>query len=206
MLKSVITQDFFLNDAISLAKNLLGKILVRTINGQEIKVRIVETEAYMGAIDRASHSYQFRKTSRTLPLYQIGGTTYVYLIYGMYYCFNIVASCQEDPQAVLIRAAEIISGHEVVKNYLKTTKQKQSLEKWASGPGKLAMVLKIDQSLNQISLLNNKHLALMTDNFIINKQDIVAAKRINIDYAKEDKEHLWRFYLRNHQAVSKIIK
>ncbi|MCL8210483.1 putative 3-methyladenine DNA glycosylase [Spiroplasma sp. JKS002671] len=203
MLNSTINQDFFLSDAISLAKNLLGKILVRTINGQQIKVRIVETEAYMGANDRASHSYQFRKTSRTLPLYQIGGTTYIYLIYGMYYCFNIVANAQENPQAVLVRAGEIISGQKIIEDYLKPTKRKQSLAQLASGPGKLAMVLKIDRSLNQISLLNNQELTLIADDFTVNEEDIIAAKRINIDYAKEDKEHLWRFYLKNHLAVSK---
>lgn len=203
MVNSTINQDFFLSDAISLAKNLLGKILVRTINGQQIKVRIVETEAYMGANDRASHSYQFRKTPRTLPLYQIGGTTYIYLIYGMYYCFNIVANAQENPQAVLVRAGEIISGQKIIEDYLKPTKRKQSLAKLASGPGKLAMVLKIDRSLNQISLLNNQELTLIADDFTVNEEDIIAAKRINIDYAKEDKEHLWRFYLKNHLAVSK---
>lgn len=203
MLNSTINQDFFLSDAISLAKNLLGKILVRTINGQQIKVRIVETEAYMGANDRASHSYQFRKTSRTLPLYQIGGKTYIYLIYGMYYCFNIVANAQENPQAVLVRAGEIISGQKIIEDYLKPTKRKQPLAKLASGPGKLAMVLKIDRSLNQISLLNNQELTLIADDFTVNEEDIIAAKRINIDYAKEDKEHLWRFYLKNHLAVSK---
>jgi len=190
MLNSTINQDFFLSDAISLAKNLLGKILVRTINGQQIKVRIVETEAYMGANDRASHSYQFRKTSRTLPLYQIGGTTYIYLIYGMYYCFNIVANAEENPQAVLVRAGEIISGQKIIEHYLKPTKRKQSLAKLVSGPGKLAMVLKIDRSLNQISLLNNQELTLIADDFTVNEEDIIAAKRINIDYAKEDKEHL----------------
>lgn len=203
MVNSTINQDFFLSDAISLAKNLLGKILVRTINGQQIKVRIVETEAYMGANDRASHSYQFRKTSRTLPLYQIGGTTYIYLIYGMYYCFNIVANAEENPQAVLVRAGEIISGQKIIEDYLKPTKRKQSLAQLASGPGKLAMVLKIDRSLNQISLLNNQELTLIADDFTVNEEDIIAAKRINIDYAKEDKEHLWRFYLKNHLAVSK---
>jgi len=190
MLNSTINQDFFLSDAISLAKNLLGKILVRTINGQQIKVRIVETEAYMGVNDRASHSYQFRKTSRTLPLYQIGGTTYIYLIYGMYYCFNIVANAEENPQAVLVRAGEIISGQKIIEDYLKPTKRKQSLAQLASGPGKLAMVLKIDRSLNQISLLNNQELTLIADDFTVNEEDIIAAKRINIDYAKEDKEHL----------------
>lgn len=203
MLNSTIAQEFFLDDAISLAKKLLGKILVRTIAGQEIKVRIVETEAYMGAIDRASHSYQFRKTSRTLPMYQIGGTTYIYLIYGIYYCFNIVANQVENPQAVLIRAGEIISGQEVIEQYRKPTKHNQSLIQWASGPGKLAMILKLDQSLNQISLLGNPDLTLISDNFVVAEQDIIAAKRINIDYAEADKDHLWRFYLKNHPAVSK---
>lgn len=201
-----IDQDFFLSDAITLAKNLLGKILVRKINGQEIKARIVETEAYMGVIDRASHSYGFKKTARTLPLYNIGGTAYVYLIYGMYYCFNIVASNKDNPQAVLIRAVEIISGHDIAKSYLAFNNRNKNPELWTNGPGKLSLALKINCDLNQKYLLSNDLLTIISDDFLVSESDIIAAKRIGIDYAGEDKNHLWRFYLKNNRFVSKVIK
>lgn len=201
-----VNQDFFLSDAVTLAKKLLGKILVRTIDGQEIKARIVETEAYMGINDRACHSYGARKTKRTLPMYEIGGTTYVYLIYGMYYCFNIIANSKDNPQAVLIRAVEIISGTNVAKNHIAVRSVHKKQNHWTNGPGKLTVVLKIDQNLNNISILNNNFLTLVSDDFFVAESDIIAAERINIDYAKEDTHHLWRFYLKNNQFVSKVIK
>lgn len=204
MQEQIVSQDFFLTDAVSLAKNLLGKILVRNINGQIIKARIVETEAYMGGFDRACHSYGFKRTTRTLPLYENGGTIYIYLIYGMYYCFNIVANNQDEPQAVLIRAVEIITGHDVAKNYLAKNNRNKQAQYWTNGPGKLAMALKLDGSFNCSHLLANNNLTLMRDDFLVETKDIVAAKRINIDYAKEDKDRLWRFYLKNNQFVSQV--
>ncbi|MGL5268271.1 MAG: DNA-3-methyladenine glycosylase [Spiroplasma sp.] len=200
-----INQDFFLSDAVTLAKKLLGKILVRNINGQTIKARIVETEAYMGAIDKASHSYDFKKTKRTLPMYQIGGTTYIYLIYGMYYCFNIIASTENDPQAVLIRAVEIIEGQDVAKKYIATNNHNKSLKYWTNGPSKVSLALNINQSLNNLHLLNNNLLTLVSDDFCVEASNIIATKRINIDYAEEDKDHFWRFYLKNSCFVSKIV-
>lgn len=204
-MKEEINQDFFLSDAVSLAKKLLGKILIRNIDGQQIKARIVETEAYMGATDRASHSYGMKKTKRTLPMYQIGGSTYVYLIYGMYHCFNIITNQKEVPQAVLIRAVEIIAGAEVAKKYIASNNRNKPLEYWTNGPGKLALALNINQSLNNLYLLNNDFLTLVSDDFCVGEDDIIAAKRINIDYAREDKEHLWRFYLKDSCFVSKIV-
>ncbi|MBE4704388.1 DNA-3-methyladenine glycosylase [Spiroplasma platyhelix] len=205
-MEQIISQDFFLSEATVVAKNLLGKILVRTIKGQKIKARIVETEAYMGGFDRASHSYGFKKTPKTLPLYQEGGRIYIYLIYGMYYCFNIVVNTKDNPQAVLIRAVEIIEGHEVAINYLAGNNHKKRSHHWTNGPGKLALALNLDQSLNNLHLLSNDCLTLVSDDFFVGPDEIVAAKRVNIDYAQEDKEHFWRFYLKNNLFVSKVIK
>lgn len=197
-----INQEFFLSDAVTLAKNLLGKVLVRNLNGQIIKARIVETEAYMGVTDYASHSYGFKKTKRTLPMYEIGGTTYIYLIYGMYYCFNIVANSKDNPQAVLIRAVEIIDGLQAVKNNITSINFNKDSKNWANGPGKLSLALKLDYKLNNLQLLNNDFLTLVSDNFLVAESDIIKTKRINIDYAKEDKDNLWRFYLKDNQCVS----
>lgn len=198
-----INQDFFLTDAVTLAKKLLGKILVRTIDGQVIKARIVETEAYMGTTDKASHSYKFGKIKKVLPMYQNGGTIYVYLIYGMYYCFNISASKKDDPQSVFIRAVEIIEGQEIAKNYVTINNRNKNLKHWTNGPGKLSLALNINKSLNNLHLLNNDLLTLVNDNFNIDDNDIIAAKRININYAEEDKELFWRFYLKDSEFVSK---
>ena len=93
--------DFYQKDAVSAAKALLGKILVREINGKKILVKIVDTEAYMGAEDKASHAYANKKTKRTETMFKKGGLAYIYLIYGMYYCFNIVTSEENNPHAVL---------------------------------------------------------------------------------------------------------
>lgn len=205
-MKQKITQDFFLSDAITLAKNLLGKILVRNINDKEIKARIVETEAYMGVIDRASHSYGFRKTKRTETLYELGGTIYIYLIYGMYHCFNIVSNVKGNPEAVLIRAVEIIEGHDIAKEFIAKHNRNKTSDHWTNGPGKLALALNIDRSLNNQQLLNNQLLRIESDNFFVEACDIIVAKRVNIDYAKEDKDHLWRFYLKNNRFVSKVVK
>lgn len=109
------SKDFFLVDGVTLAKKLLGKILVRKIDGKIIKARIVETEAYMGPLDKAAHSYQNRRTKRTEPMFLEGGHIYIYFIYGMYYCFNITANTKDIPEAVLIRAVEPLENKEYMK-------------------------------------------------------------------------------------------
>ncbi|CAI2167672.1 18440_t:CDS:10 [Funneliformis geosporum] len=126
---------------VDLAQKLLGKILVRNINGQLIKVKIVETEAYDGKIDRACHAHQ--ENSR-------GGFAYVYLIYGMYYCFNITSSFKGDPQAVLIRAAEPLNHHTIPVSSQHDPKKKYHY--YTNGPGKLCRALNIDISLNNVDL------------------------------------------------------
>lgn len=103
-------REFFRKDAITLARELLGKYLVRIYDGKKIITKIVETEAYMGIEDKAAHVFNDKKTQRTKPLYEDGGTIYVYLIYGMYNCLNISANIEGIPQCVLIRAVEPVDG------------------------------------------------------------------------------------------------
>lgn len=194
-----LDSDFYQKDAVSAAKNLLGKILVREINGQKIMAKIVETEAYMGAEDKASHAYNNKKTKRTKPMFARGGLAYIYLIYGMYYCFNIVTEAKDKPHAVLIRAVEPIKGLEVIKENRKIKSQK--IEKLTNGPGKLSQALKIDKSLNYCDLVKSNELYLLDQGD--NNFEIESAPRVNIDYAEEYKDKFWRFYIRGNKFISK---
>jgi DNA-3-methyladenine glycosylase len=109
--------QFYQRDAVTVAKELLGKFLVREIDDEKIIVKIVDTEAYQGAEDKASHAHNNKKTKRTKTMFARGGLAYIYLIYGMYYCFNIVTAAEENPHAVLIRAVEPVSGLELIKSF-----------------------------------------------------------------------------------------
>ena len=105
-----LEREFYRKSSIQLAQDLIGKILVHKINGQKISGRIVEVEAYMGIEDKAAHSYAGKRTKRTEVMYGIPGIVYVFLVYGMYSCVNVVAGELDEPQAVLIRAIEPIDG------------------------------------------------------------------------------------------------
>lgn len=211
-----MNRDFFQQDAINLAKDILGKYLIREYDGKQIVSKIVETEAYMGVNDKAAHVYGDKKTDRTMPLYLDGGHIYVYLIYGMYYCLNISANKENIPECVLIRAIEPVKGIEEIcenrykKNYSNlSTYQKKNI---SNGPGKLCMALNIDKSLNSKSILDNE---LYISDFYYeegkkvfadDKFEIEIDKRINIDYAEEAKDYLWRFYIKDNKYVSVINK
>lgn len=194
----IVNEDFYREDAVTVAKNLIGKSLKRKINDQIIEVKIVETEAYMGAEDKASHAYNNKKTKRTEKMFVKGGTAYIYLIYGMYYCFNIVTESKEKPQAVLIRAVEPVSGLEIIENNRNIKSDKK--EDLTNGPGKLCQALSINKSLNGVSLFNSEKLYIEkaeNNNFEIGK-----GKRINIDYAEEYQKKPWRFYLEGSSFLS----
>ncbi|MDR1670317.1 MAG: DNA-3-methyladenine glycosylase [Spiroplasmataceae bacterium] len=181
--------DFFTNSAVDLAQKLLGKILVRKINGKITKFKIVETEAYIGAIDKACHAHPENKSRwKAKSLYNRGGHAYIYLIYGMYYCFNITSSIEGDPQGVLIRAIEPLENN---KFHYHT-----------NGPGKLCRALDIDINLNNADLITSD-LIYLEDQPGVELEKITITKRINIDYAEEDKERLWRFYIKGNPFISK---
>ncbi|MBC8632620.1 DNA-3-methyladenine glycosylase [[Eubacterium] tenue] len=201
--------EFFRQDAITVARNLLGKYLVREYDDKKIITKIVETEAYMGIKDKAAHVFGDRRTERTEPLYQDGGHIYVYLIYGMYHCLNISANIEGIPECVLIRAVEPISEiDEISQNrYSKYYKDLSSYQRKniCNGPGKLCKALKIDKNLNFESILGNK--LYIIDNVNLdnesNQFEIIESKRVNIDYAEEAKDYLWRYYIKDNKHVSK---
>lgn len=201
----LLDKDYFQKDALYLAKDLLGKILVREVDGKIIKSRIVETEAYIGNGDKACHAYNGRRTKRTEVLYSEGGIAYIYLIYGMYNCLNVVTGIKEEAEAVLIRALEplnefdYISNKRFNKDFDKLTKaQKLAL---TNGPGKLCKALLIDRELNAIKLYEKGKLYLIDDGF--KDFGVVKTKRIGIDYAEEAIHFPWRFYIEGNKYVSK---
>lgn len=202
-----LTKEFFSRDGRIVGKELLGKLIVRKYAGKTLISRIVETEAYIGAIDKACHAYNFKRTPRVLPLYEEAGIAYVYAIYGMYYCLNIVTGEKDDPQAVLIRAVEPIEGLEEMS--LNRTKKpydvlkKKEILNLTSGPGKLCIALNIDKSLNTHSVFSEE-ISLYDDGY--DDFETVCCKRIGIDYAEEAVDFPWRYYIKNNDYVSVKVK
>lgn len=192
--------NFFLVNALKLSRRLLGNILVRKIGNKISRFKIVEVEAYLGKVDKACHSHNKNKwRSKAIALYSRGGFTYVYLIYGIYYCFNVVASLEGDPQGVLIRALEPLDN-----SYAKENSTKISCCP-TNGPGKLCNFLKIDKSINNIDMTTSEFIWLEFNQGVWNSQ-VVASKRVNIKNAEEYKDKLWRFYLKESKFVSKKDK
>lgn len=202
-----LNEEFFNRDARIVGKELLGKLLVRKYDGNVLISRIVETEAYIGSLDKACHAYNFKRTPRVLPLYESAGIAYVYAIYGMYFCFNIVTGEKNDPQAVLIRAVEPIEGLDIM-SLNRTNKPFNELKKreilnLTSGPGKLCIALNIDKSLNTHSVFSEE-LSLYDDGY--SSFETVCCKRIGIDYAEEAVDFPWRYYIKDNKFVSVIEK
>lgn len=198
-----LEREFYNRDSVIVARELLGKVLVHEIEGQRISAKIVETEAYMGIEDKAAHSYGGRRTPRVEVMYGGPGFSYVFFIYGMYYCFNIVTREEGTPQAVLIRAAEPAEGlglmaqNRFKKPYEQLTKSQ--ILGLTNGPGKLCGALSIDKSLNGEDLCKSR---LYVEEGEDEKFNIAVSKRIGIDYAGEAKDYLWRFSIEDNNYVS----
>jgi len=219
-----LQREFFLQPTLKVAQELLGKYLVRNYKGKLIIGKIVETEAYIGPKDKASHAYAKKEqpkkeklkvikqnweriknylddrdkfikrilklknakvTKRNLAEYLKGGHIYIYLVYGNYYQLNITTYKEGYPECVLIRSLEPIN-----------------LKENPKGPGKLCQYLKLDSSFWGEDVCQSKRIWLMNGEKI-NKNDIIKAKRIGIDYAGESANLLWRFYIKNNQWVSR---
>lgn len=188
-----LTRSFYYQNGIDLSKALLGKVLVHKTHLGTIRCIITETEAYMGVTDKASHAYNGLRSPRTETMYHKGGTSYVYLIYGMYNCMNVVANKTGIPEAVLIRG--VIPYDEASKKLmlqLHPVKQEKHL---SDGPGKLCLAMNIDRSLDDVDLCKPHADFYIADAGIkISEEQIQSAPRINIDYAEEAKDYPWRFY------------
>ena len=193
-----LKREFYLGDAISVGKALLGKIIVKKRkNGEIFSGRITEVEAYMGINDKASHSYNGRRTKRTEVMYKEGGYSYVFLIYGMYECFNVIVSTKEDPQAVLIRGLEPLNNKETMFIERKVKKEKDI----SNGPGKLTKALGITKEDNGEDLVLSENIWIEDDGYKV--KDIIETKRIGIDYAEEYALKPWRFYIKDNIFISK---
>ncbi|GEN65801.1 DNA-3-methyladenine glycosylase [Chryseobacterium rhizosphaerae] len=189
-------------DVLFLAQNLLGKVLFTEIGDAITAGIIVETEAYFGVQDKASHAYGGRRTNRTEPLYSHGGISYVYLCYGIHHLFNVVSSVEDDPHAVLIRAVEPLIGKEIMEHRRNMPSSKATI---SSGPGSAAKALGIDQSFNKKDLTGDE--IWIEDHGILYKPDeIITGPRIGVAYAQEDALLPWRFFVKNNKYVSKPNK
>ena len=197
-----LTREFYLrNDTLSIARDLLGKlIVVPDEDGKRVSGMIVETEAYLGVIDRAAHSYGGRRTPRNEVMYGMAGHVYVFFVYGMYYQFNVVCGPVDTPHAILIRGVEPVEGIEIMRERRGVMKGRNL----TSGPGKLCIAMAIDKSLNGEDLLGTR--VWLEDHRSFSNDDIAVGKRIGIDYAGEDAEKPWRFWVKGNEFVSKMPK
>ncbi len=186
------------SNVVTVARELLGKLLVVPAdNGERISGRIVEVEAYRGPQDRAAHSYSGRRTKRTETMYGIGGTAYVFFVYGMYYQFNVVTNVADAPHAVLIRAIEPVEGIELMRK----RRHGQSDHNLTNGPGKLCIAMAIDRKLDAADLLGNR--VWLEDAEHIPRSQIASGPRIGIDYAAEWRDKPWRFWIKRNPYVSR---
>lgn len=191
-----LDETFYNRDTVAVARELLGKLIVRQWGNGFIAGRIVETEAYLGVEDKASHVYGGRRTERVEVIYGPPGRAYVFMIYGIHNCFNVVTREVEVPEAVLIRAIEPVTGLDVMaqnrfgKKFSELTKRQ--CKQIGDGPGKLCRALAIDRTHNGANLTQDA-LFLADDGW--REMQIVVSKRIGIDYAGEAAAYPLRFNL-----------
>ena len=185
-------------DVTTIAKELLGKVLVTSFNGYTTSGRIVETEAYAGAKDKASHAYGNRRTTRTEVMFGGPGTAYVYLCYGIHHLFNVVTNKKEIPHAILIRAIEPILG---VDRMLERTGKVKLDFTLTKGPGNVSRALGIFTRHTGLSLFSDQ-LYIAMDGFKLKDDQISITPRIGVDYAQEDSVLPYRYIVKDNPYVS----
>ena len=194
-----LPRDFYTDpDVLGVARALLGRLLVVPARGgARVSGVIVETEAYRGPQDRASHAYGGRRTARTRTMYAIGGTAYVYFVYGMYYQFNVITNAVDVPHAILVRALEPVEGLPLMRRRRGTPH-----ERLTDGPGKLCIALGIDRRLDGADLLGEK-VWIEEGPSRVPPSRIAAGPRVGIDYAGDWARRRWRFWIRDNSFVSR---
>ncbi len=191
---SKLLREFYVRPSVvQIAKDLLGKYLLTRLEDTVTGGMIVETEAYAGPEDRASHAYNSRRTSRTEIMFHEGGVAYVYLCYGIHHLFNIVTNVEGIPHAVLIRAIEPTDGVELM---LRRRNMKEVSPKLSGGPGTLTQALGIKTTQTQTDL-TGEQIWLEDRGFLVPEDEIIAGPRVGVSYAGEDAENPWRFQLKN---------
>lgn len=199
-------RDFYDRDTCTVAQELVGKYLVRQWGEQRLVCRITETEAYIGRCDKACHAYQYRRTQRTEPLFAAPGTVYIYLIYGMHHCLNLVTEAEGEPAAVLLRGGHPCWNTETICQ-LRFGKELHQLSAYQrnnllNGPGKLCKGFGLSRTQNGIDGTGETLFVCesLTDLGLPPEPapiptDIQVGKRIGIDYAEEAIDFPWRFYV-----------
>ena len=190
---SKVQEDFYQReDVLAISRDLLGKVLYTQFDGNLTSGIIVETEAYAGVTDQASHAYGGRRTKRTETMYAKGGFAYVYLCYGIHHLFNIVTNKENIPHAVLIRAIQPRDGIKIMLQRRNKKKVDQSL---TAGPGSLTRALGITVKDSGTLLMDNL-IWLEDQNINYTNQDILATPRVGVQYAGEDAQNPWRFQIK----------
>ncbi len=192
-----LPRSFYSRSTLDVASDLLGKVLVRRLGRRILAGRIVETEAYVGPHDLACHASK-GYTPRTSVMFGPPGHAYVYMIYGFYFCLNVVTEPEEYPAAVLIRAVEPLENVDLMRRLRNNPLRETNI---ASGPGKLCMAMAIDKKLNREDLLGS---TIWIEDRRFDSGSICTSPRVGVDYAGEYKNKPWRFYIENNPHVSRV--
>ncbi|BAK99321.1 putative 3-methyladenine DNA glycosylase [Oscillibacter valericigenes Sjm18-20] len=205
-----LPRKYYLGDTVEIARSLLGKTLVRVYGGQPLVCRITETEAYVGRCDKACHAYGYHRTARNAVMFGPPGHAYIYFIYGMYHCLNLVTEPDGEPSAVLIRGLECLSGGEVIRRLRFGEKGGGKLtayqrKNFLNGPGKLCKGLLLTTAENGLDLTGDVLFLCESPADLglprppAKREHICAGPRVGVDYAEEAKDFPWRFWLETEE-------
>jgi DNA-3-methyladenine glycosylase len=196
-----LARPFFARDTLTVARDLLGRHLVRLLDGRRVSGEIVETEAYIGEEDEASHASP-GPTERNAAMYGPPGQAYVYLIYGMYHCFNIVTERQGFPAAVLVRALEPLEGLDLMRER-RGRVGARDVRKLTSGPGRLCQALAIDGRHDGADLCSSEVSLFLEAGDPVSDGEVATGPRVNVRGDETALNAPWRFYVKNHPHVSR---
>lgn len=191
-----LPRRFYLRPALEVAPDLIGRVLVHRVDGMRLAARILETEAYQGPEDRAAHSFRGR-TKRTEPMFWRGGFTYVYFVYGMHHCFNVVVAAEGVPHAVLLRAAEPLEGIDRMQANSPRSRRRDL----GRGPGRLARCMGLTREQDRLDLLRGE--VSLEEGAPPAARDIARGPRVGVDYAARWARKPWRFGWRGHPGLSR---
>ena len=194
-----LPREFYLQDTVTVARALLGCVLWRRIGRTLLAARLVETEAYLGANDMASHARRGLRSARNESMYLEGGHAYVYFTYGMHWCMNDVTQEADIAEAVLLRGAEPVRGIESMRKRRPKAKRDRDL---TNGPGKLCAAMSIDENLDGERLDGN---LLWLEEGRVPEEEIAVSPRVGVDYAGDAAWWPLRFYVRGSEYVSRMV-
>ena len=203
-----LPREFYNGDTVEIAQKLLGKYLVRRLDGEPLVGRITETEAYLGRCDKACHAYGYKKTARTSTLFMEPGHAYIYFIYGMYHCLNFVTEPEGEPAAVLVRAIQPAAGEETMRRlrFGDAPMTAYRRRNFSNGTGKVCKALFLSSSENRLDLTGDTLFVCdsLTDIGLPEAtpsagEVLRSGPRIGIDYAEEARDFPWRFWLEKEE-------